>query len=312
MKFVKKGHIFKPNGAFDWSKHYAQVPTPIEFNEFIRVYYTTRPEPIDGLFLSYTSFIDIDKNNPKKILNIYDKPILELGMPGSFDEHGIMPGSIIKTDEYIVLFYTGWSRCKSVPYNTSIGLASSRDDGLTFAKPYQGPILGKNAYDPFLVNGPYVIKENGYYHMWYSSCYKWINNQGKMDPIYRIKHAISKSLTEWEPDRNFCIPELYESEAQNAPCIIKLNREYYLFFCYRRPTDFRNSKNGYKIGYAKSVDLKQWKRADNELVWGEEKDSWDYEMQAYPRLIKISDRVLIFYNGNYFGKEGFGYAEFTE
>lgn len=307
MKLVKKAHIFKPNGSFEWSKLYAQVPTPYEFNEFIRIYYTTRPEPKEGLFISYTSFIDIDKDNPEKIIKIYDKPILDLGLPGCFDEHGIMPGSLIKNNKLLLLFYTGWSRCKSVPYHTSIGLAISEDNGNTFTKPFLGPILGKNAYDPFLVNGPYVIKSHGYYHMWYSSCYNWIKDQEHFDPIYKIKHATSKDLINWIPDSHFCITEKYESEAQNAPCIIELNDVYYMFFCYRKAKDFRNSQNGYKLGYAKSKDLKQWIRSDIGIDMV--KDNWDFEMQAYPRCIKINNRVLIFFNGNYFGKDGFGFAE---
>lgn len=41
------------------------------------------------------------------------------------------------------------------------------------------------------------------------------------------------------------------------------------------------------------------------------KCSWlgAYEMITYPRVTKINDKYIMFYCGNAFGKQGFGYAE---
>jgi hypothetical protein len=35
-------------------------------------------------------------------------------------------------------------------------------------------------------------------------------------------------------------------------------------------------------------------------------------MMAYPYVVKVDDRVLMFYNGNGFGAAGFGVAELVE
>jgi hypothetical protein len=35
-------------------------------------------------------------------------------------------------------------------------------------------------------------------------------------------------------------------------------------------------------------------------------------MQAYPSLIEYLDRVYLFYNGNNYGEDGFGYAELDQ
>jgi hypothetical protein len=35
-------------------------------------------------------------------------------------------------------------------------------------------------------------------------------------------------------------------------------------------------------------------------------------MIAYPAVITVDDRKLMFYNGNGFGREGFGYAEWID
>jgi len=38
-------------------------------------------------------------------------------------------------------------------------------------------------------------------------------------------------------------------------------------------------------------------------------EGWDSEMLAYPFFYKHNEKVYMFYNGNGFGKSGFGYAE---
>ncbi len=309
MKWIKKGLIFQPDGRFEWSKHYAQVPTPLELDHCIRIFYTTRPDVKDGNHVSYCSFIDVEKDKPQNIIYIHNKPVLDLGEKGTFDEFGIMPGSFIKKDNLLYLYYTGWSREIGVPYTTSIGLAISRDNGNSFNRISLGPLLSKNITDPFLINGPYVIEIIDKFHMWYSSCYKWVNNEDRLDPIYKIKHAVSDNGINWIPDDYFCISEKIENEAQNAPCIKFINGFYYMFFCYRKGTNFRNSQNGYKLSCAISKDINNWKRIDDGIFNVNDNISWDSEMKAYPRVIQINDRILFFYNGNYFGKDGFGYAE---
>ena len=36
---------------------------------------------------------------------------------------------------------------------------------------------------------------------------------------------------------------------------------------------------------------------------------WDSQMQAYPAVVTAGGRTYLFYNGNDYGREGFGYAE---
>jgi len=87
MIWQKQGLIFSPNDQGGWMKTHAQVPTPLVCEDFIRVYFSSRPEPK----VSLTTFVDLDLDDPKKILRLNSTPILELGKPGTFDEHGIMP-----------------------------------------------------------------------------------------------------------------------------------------------------------------------------------------------------------------------------
>ena len=91
-------------------KTHAQVPTPLVGEGFIRVYFSSRPERS----LSLTTFVDLDADDPAKILRVNPTPILELGKPGTFDEHGIMPSCAIKSGGTVFLYYSGWSRAVSV------------------------------------------------------------------------------------------------------------------------------------------------------------------------------------------------------
>src|SRR5205807_4420457 len=130
MEWRKHGLVFSPNNAGGWMKSHAQVPTPLLGEGYIRVYFASRPERS----LSLTSFVDLDADNPSTVLRVNLKPILKLGKPGTFDEHGIMPSCAIKESDKVLLYYSGWSRSVSVPYTNSMGLAISKDNGETFEK----------------------------------------------------------------------------------------------------------------------------------------------------------------------------------
>ena len=137
MKWMKKGLLFSPNKNFNWMNSHAQVPTLLVKKDRLRVYFATRPQQT----LSLTSYIDFDINDFSKSLYIHPEPILAPGYPGEFDEHGIMPSSLIERDGIIYLYYSGWQRSSDVPYNNFTGLAISEDGGDTFVKYEKNPIL---------------------------------------------------------------------------------------------------------------------------------------------------------------------------
>ena len=84
-----------------------------------------------------------------------------------------------------------------------------------------------------------------------------------------------------------------------------------MFFCYRHAYDFRNTPGrGYRIGHAHSQDLIAWTREDFDLdsIGGSEGE-WDQDMQCYPHIFKCNSKIYLLYNGNQFGKFGFGIIE---
>lgn len=311
MKWIKKGLIIKANGQREWMNSHIQNPYAVLMGDKIRIYFTTRPAPSNGLFKSVTAYLDLDKNDLAKVINISEEPILDFGNQGTFDEFGIMPGAVVKrTEKEYWLYYAGWKRTVSVPYDWSIGLAVSVDGGTTFSKYGEGPIMGVSYNDPYLLAAPRsVFIENDIWHMLYGSGTGWIFENGRAESMYLNRHAVSEDGINWKRDDNYCVDTVYEDESQSACCNIKIGNTYHMFFPYRHSTNFRNKQRGYLIGYAYSKDLKNWTRNDKSVGIGLSSEGWDSEMICYPHVIQIEDKIIMFYCGNAFGQGGLGYAE---
>ena len=138
LNWEKLGNIFDPTsvGKKSWMQEYAQLPFPYVLNEdIVRVYFATRPKKDSDLqYVSRSGYVDLDRKNLTRIINISDKPIFEMGSPGSFDEFGAMTSCFVDVGKDIYAYYTGWSRLSTVPYTMAIGLAISSDGGNNFKK----------------------------------------------------------------------------------------------------------------------------------------------------------------------------------
>jgi predicted GH43/DUF377 family glycosyl hydrolase len=312
FKWEKLGQVFDPTKlkAFDWMKEQAQNPYVSERDQFLRVYFNCRAnKDKDNKSISYAGFVDLDKNNLFNILNISSKPILQLGSKGSFDEFGVMEGSIFPVGDEFYLYYCGWTRMVSVPYNWAIGLAKSIDGGETFSRVADGPVIGATTKEPFLQAGcSMIMKINSIFHLWYTSGIKWVETETKPESIYQIMHATSNDGINWNREGVPIIETVIEDEAQASPSIININNRWHMVFSYRHSVNFRNKERGYRIGYAWSEDLLLWHREDSIINFNISESGWDSEMICYPHICKIDNKVYLFYCGNDFGKKGFGVA----
>ena len=82
----------------------------------------------------------------------------------------------------IWLYYIGSNIGVSVPYRNSIGLAISKDGGLTFKRAFEGPILDRTYLEPHFVANSCVLIENGIWRMWYLSTVRWEIHDGRPEP----------------------------------------------------------------------------------------------------------------------------------
>lgn len=313
MKWNKIGKIFDPrdhklaNNCYE----YAQSPQLIEFEDFIRIYFSTRHRESTGKFISHISYIEMDKSF-NFINKISDHLIIPMGALGCYDEHGIFPFNVLRDENRILGFIGGWTRRVSVDIETSIGLSISNDQGLTFNRIGDGPILTATLDEPFLVGDPFVLKINDKYHMWYIYGVRWIVNPNNLvkERVYKIGHAISSDAINWvKTNRQLIDDKLNENECQALPSVIFHNGKYHMIFCYRQAIGFReSSKAAYRLGYAYSIDGMSWIRDDENIGIETSIDSWDSDMMCYPHLCSVNEKIYLLYNGNFFGKTGFGLA----
>ena len=301
----KKGNIYQPDGKLDWNKSHAQVPVADVLDDRIRIYYATRNS--DGK--SNVSYIEVDKDNPQKILFENPKPLFEFGKLGAFDDSGVMPSSIITVGDKKYLYYIGWTTRQTVPYQNAIGLAISEDGGRTFKRFSEGPIITVNHKEPYFSGTSYVIVEDGVFKMWYLSCTGWEIFDGKPEPVYNIKYAESNDGMNWNQTGKVAIELNNDEGGLVSASVIKENGLYKMWFGKRKKSDYReNTNNTYRIGYAESSDGIDWERKDESAGIDVSENGWDSDMISYPNVFRNESELIMLYNGNGFGRTGFGYA----
>ena len=116
-----------------------------------------------------------------------------------------------------------------------------------------------------------------------------------------------------EEGKQIITDSLNEDECQALPSVIKIGDRYHMYFCFREATDFRkNSNRGYRLGYAWSDDLEKWNRDDKNAGIDFSETGWDSEMMCYPHIFECDSKIYLLYNGNEFGRFGFGIAELVK
>lgn len=311
FQWEKLGNIFSPGDSDSpsWMVEYAQAPNALVLEDRIRVYFTSRtPRDDAGQYVSRVGFIDVDRNDPCRILKVADEPVLELGAAGSFDEHGTYPFSVVQVNNKVTAIYGGWSRCISVPFDVSLGLAQADIRDLKFKKVGVGPVLSKSQFEPFVISSPKIRYFECKYFLFYIAGSKWISHENP-DPVYSIRMATSLDGENWQKQNSSIIGNVLGClEAQASPDVFYLNGRYHMLFCYRYGTEFRNKDRGYRIGYAYSDDLTNWIRNDSLSDLATSHSGWDSEDVSYPNVVTVGKDLYCFYLGNQVGRTGFGVA----
>ena len=312
MMWKKLGRVFNPVEIADrpyWMYEYAQAPATLEFESFLRVYFSCRPKrDSNGQFVSYSAYVDLDKNNLFRIMNRAQQPILNLGDRGCFDEFGTYPVSVIRRGKEIWAYYAGWTRCESVPFNVGIGFGCSVDDGITFQRIGTGPVLEYSPDEPFTLSGPKIRFFNGQYYLFYIAGRAWLWLDGRPEISHKIRMATSSDGITWIKHNQNLIPDVWDShESQASPDVFFSNGKYHMFFCGWVPDEFRNTRSR-KIGYASSIDLIHWTREDSRAGIDVSETGFDNEMVAYPHVFELDGVVYMLYLGNEVGRFGFGLA----
>lgn len=302
MKWEKKGLIFKTEGFNDWRDNSALQPTPLVFENKIRFYVGFR----DKEGISRIGYIDLDKSNPEKVLKVSEKPVLDIGQDGAFDEFGVVPSAIIRHNKKIYMYYAGYQLGRKVRFLVLSGLAISEDNGETFERYSNVPIFERTENEMLFRVPHSVMFEDNKFKFWYGGGSEFSQGKNKTLPIYDVRYLESTDGKRI-PKNGKIILKTKENEYRiGRPFVIKEDDKYLMFYGYS------SEEKPYQLGYAISHDGIQWVRKDEELGIGLSNTGWDSEMMAYPCVLKINEKIYMFYNGNNYGIEGFGYAELIE
>jgi len=310
MNWKKKGLIYCPSGLNGFDVSHCHKPTPLILDEHtVRVYFGVR----DSSVKSRTTFVDLDINDLSKVIYVHNKPTLDLGKIGTFDDSGNNVCSVVRFGELVYMYFIGWNPSTTVHTRNSIGMAISKDNGLTFERPYDGSILDRTKDEPYYTGAVDVIRDGDLWKMWYTSGSEWKILNGKPEIYYHIKYATSVNGIDWKRDNISCIKPKTDLEATARPSVLKewVNGQeiYRMWYSRRDLLDFRiDKKHDYRAGYAESLDGINWNRMDDQVGIDVSPEGWDSNAIAYPYVIRIKDQLVMFYNGNGFGKTGFGYA----
>lgn len=297
MKWIKKGLIYSPENIQGWQNNSTLQPTPLILNNKIRVYVGFR----DTQGISRVGYVDLDINNPQRILKVSDYPVLDIGEDGMFDENGVVPTCVVKRDKIIYLYYAGYSLGHKVRFQVFTGLAISNDEGETFQRVKRVPITERVEGEELFRVIHSIIFDNGVWKTWYGAGDHFIDGRSKTLAVYDIRYMESLDGINFPNKGALAIPVPKGSHRVGRPFVFKEHNIYKLYY------GFGSEQLPYQLTYAESIDGVNWIRKEINLSLSEE--GWDSQMMAYPSFVRVNGKGYLFYNGNNYGYGGFGYAE---
>jgi hypothetical protein len=304
----KIGKIYETQGQYEWMKSHATVPIPYHLGDDIyRFYFSTR----DSINRNQLGSIEIDLSNPAEYYNLSSLPHFCFGEEGYFDCDGIYGTALVKHNDELWLYYAGWNAGLRGLFYSAIGLAFSKDNGLSFQRVKKSPILARDEIDPWAVMAPFVMKESSRWIMWYTSGIKIKTTGGKITSLYDVKTAISKNGIDWVKTGKSAI-ELTENDSNIArACVIKEKGLYRVWY----PVVSKKSQQ-YRIGYGESDNGLLFERKEHLPEAGLDSSNkahdWDSNAVTYPYVFNHKGTYYMLYNGNNFGKTGFGLAVWSK
>lgn len=302
MVWTKLGNIWRPSGQAPWARSSFMTPVPIERNDgTIRIFGGVR----DDAGISRITSIDVDSANPLQVLRISERPVLDIGAPGMFDDNGVILGDIIRlSHNHLRMYFVGFQMVAKAKFLAFTGLAESFDDGDRFVRVKPTPVLDRAPGALFINALHSIMPTQTGYRAWISCGERWENIAGRDYPQYNC----------WTLES----PDGIHFDMETAvKCMDVRGDEYRI----GRPRANR-SANGYELRVtsdtldkryschlATSGDGITFERTDIvELPRGAEGE-WDAEMTCYPARIDTSaGDSYLFYNGNGMGSTGVGVA----
>jgi hypothetical protein len=300
QRWRRLGHLFTPEPQGSWGLTHSANPTALPLDDrVVRIFFSTR----DAENRAHVASVDFEVTpaGARRISNVRG-PLLAPGPRGSFDADGVTVSSLVRVGDRLFAYYLGWTRGVSVLFTNFIGLAIGDGEGLEFERAFRAPVVGRTEENPFTLAYPWVLREDGRWRMWFSSCVGW--GAGPRDHRFVINAAESSDGLTWRPTVHGALSLAGASDpletALARPTVLRHEDGFSMWYARQCPQ--------YRLGYAWSADGDQWERRDDAFRLEGPLGAWEQHEQTYPCAFTHQNRQYLLYNGDGYGRTGFGLA----
>jgi hypothetical protein len=266
-----------------------------------RVFYSGR----DECNRSSVGAVDIDVAR-RIVVHDHTQPVLEHGPAGSFHSDGISIGCVYAAGGIRYVLFMAWQSPPGAHWRGDIGrIVLERD--LSMRMDGDSAFLGADDTDPISLSYPWVLGDDVRgFRMWYGSTVSWDAGNGEM--LHILNSATSSDGNHWTRHGPAVPYKIGAAQAFSRPSVLEsADGALDMWFSYRS-----GRGETYRIGRARSEDGIAWMLDLDGAGIGLSESGWDSEMIEYPFVFQHDGEVYLLYNGNGYGRSGFGLAVWEE
>ena len=280
----------------------ALQPTPLLLDDRIRVFTGCR----DANGASSVWWVDLDLDDPTRIVGEARTAALAAGRADSFDAAGVVPCAVARVDDTVRLYYAGYQPPggPGERFRVFSGIATAPSAHTeSFTRLRDEPLLRTSTGERLFRVVHSIAPFGTGWRCWYGAGHEFRQGRGKLLPVYDIRQMDSPDGLTF-PDAGVVAVPLSSPEEHRVgrPYVVPHDGGYRMFF------GAGTEETTYRLTFADSSDGRSWRRHDGLLGLDVSAAGWDSEMVAYPAVVSTPSGTFLLYNGNGYGRDGFGIA----
>ena len=294
------GHVQVAVGEAPEHATHASYPTPLLLPDgTVRVFYS--PRDIGNRSTIFSIDLSLREDGFTR-LGPPIGPWLLPGQVGMFDDAGTSVGWVAWTaDGGIECWYLGWSLGVSVPFRTAIGRARAAPGETVLLRTSVAPVVDRSEIDPLSLGYPWLVLHDGRKILFYGT-HRWPPQEGRaIDHVIRRAEEMDRGAAWRRSTEPALAPEGPEEWGLSRPSVLRDAAGWHMWFARRR-------LDRYSLGYARSPDGVHWTRSDGVVAFVTPEADWEAGSRTYPAVFDHQGRRWMLYNGNGYGRTGFGIA----
>ncbi len=142
-------------------------------------------------------------------------------------------------------------------YTLFLGAAESDDDGASFRRVSQAPLLDRSDGELHTRTGALVVAGAQRWRRWYASGSESVGSGAEAKPRYALRHLWSDDGIAWPRCGQVCLEPKPDELGFGRPCVRDRDGTLHMWY------SLRTVERGYDLGYATSADGISWRRKDH-------------------------------------------------